>query len=234
MRVLGLIPARGGSRRLPRKNLARLEGKTLVRRALETAVASAAFETIALSSDDSEILGEAQGLDAVTAVRRPPKLATDTALAYDVVVHALRTLEADGYAGFEAAAVIQCTSPFTAPEDLAGAVQMLERTSAKSVVSVGRVEPRVHPAKLKRMEGDRLLPYLEDDRLLPSHELPQLWVRNGSIYVTRSEVIEAGDLVADDALGFKMPSERSFDIDTPTDLALAELLLRRSGAGGSG
>jgi CMP-N,N'-diacetyllegionaminic acid synthase len=234
MRVLGLIPARGGSRRLPQKNLARLGGRTLVRRALETALASGAFETVALSSDDDEILAEASGLDAVAVVRRPPELATETALAYDVVVHALRILEASGCARFDAAAVIQCTSPFTAPEDLDGAIRMLEGTSAKSVVSVGRLEPRIHPAKLKRMEGDRLVPYLEDDRLRPSHELPPLWVRNGSIYVTRREAIEAGDLVADDVLGFRMPAERSFDIDTPADLALAELLLQRRGTGGTG
>jgi CMP-N,N'-diacetyllegionaminic acid synthase len=231
MRVLGLIPARAGSRRLRRKNLARLGGKTLVRRAMETALASEAFDAVALSSDDAEILAEANGLDSVALVRRPPELATDSARAYDVVIHALRTLESGGYTPFEAAAVVQCTSPFTAPEDLAGAVRMLDRTGATSVVSVAPLESGIHPLKFKRMEGDRLLPYLEDDRMLPSHELPPLWVRNGSIYVTRREAIDAGDLVAEDVLGFKMPPERSYDIDTPTDLALAELLLERRAKG---
>jgi CMP-N,N'-diacetyllegionaminic acid synthase len=227
MRVLGLIPARGGSRRVPRKNLAWLGGRTLVRRALETALASEAFDVIALSSDDPEILAEASGLASIVLVRRPPELATESALAYDVVVHALRTLESGGHMPFDAAAIVQCTSPFTAPEDLAGAVRMLERTGAASVVSVSPLEPRFHPLKFKRMEGDRLLPYFEDDRMLPSHELPPLWVRNGSIYVTRREAIDAGDLVADDVRGFKMPPERSYDIDTPADLALAEMLLER-------
>jgi len=225
VRTLGLIPARGGSRRLPRKNLALLGGRTLVRRALETALASEAFDAVALSSDDPEILAEANGLDSVVLVPRPAELATDRTRAYDVVVHALRTLESGDATPFAAVAVVQCTSPFTAPQDLAGAVEMLNRTGATSVVSVAPLEPRFHPLKFKRMEGDRLLPYLEDDRLAPSHELPPLWVRNGSIYVTRREAIDAGDLVAEDALGFKMPPERSHDIDTPTDLALAELLL---------
>jgi CMP-N,N'-diacetyllegionaminic acid synthase len=227
MRVLGLIPARGGSRRLPRKNLARLGDRTLVRRALETSLASEAFAAVALSSEDPEILAEANGLDSVALIRRPAELATETARAYDVVLHALRMLESGGSEPFEAIAVIQCTSPFTASEDLAGAVRMLDRTGAESVVSVAPLESAVHPLKLKRMEGDRLLPYLEDDRLLPSHELPPLWLRNGSIYVSRREVIDAGDLVAEDVRGFKMPPERSHDIDTPTDLALAELLLAR-------
>jgi CMP-N,N'-diacetyllegionaminic acid synthase len=227
MRVLGLVPARGASRRLPRKNLARLEGRTLVRRALETALASEAFAAVALSSDDAEILAEAEGLDSVALIDRPPELATDTARAYDVVVHALRILESGGSTPFEAVAVVQCTSPFTTPEDLAGAVRMLERTGARSVVSVAPLEPGIHPLKFKQMEGDRLLPYLEDDWMLPSHELPPLWVRNGSIYVTRREAIDAGELVGEDVLGFKMPPERSHDIDTPKDLALAELLLSR-------
>jgi CMP-N-acetylneuraminic acid synthetase len=226
IRVLGLVPARGGSRRIGRKNLARLGGKTLVRRALETVLASGAFETVALSSEDEEILAEADGLDRVALVRRPAELATAAARAYDVVVHALEALEA-GDRRFDAVGLVQCTSPFTAPEDLTGAVAMMERTGADSVVSVVEVETSLHPIKLKRMEGDRLIPFLEDDRMLPSHELPELWRRNGSIYLSRREVIDRGELVAADALGFRMPPERSHDIDTPTDLALAELLLGR-------
>ena len=77
MRVLGVIPARGGSTRAPRKNLARLGGRTLVRRALETALAAGCFEMVALSSDDDEILAEAEGLDVV-ALRRPPEISTET------------------------------------------------------------------------------------------------------------------------------------------------------------
>jgi CMP-N-acetylneuraminic acid synthetase len=226
MRVLGLIPARGSSRRVPRKNLERLGGTTLVRRALETAVASGAFRVVALSSDDDEVLAEADGMASVEVVRRPAELATDAARAYDVVVHALGALESGG-GRFDAVAVVQCTSPFTAPEDLAGAVRMLERTGASSVVSVAPLEARQHPAKFKRMEGDRLLPWLEDDRMLPSQELPELWVRNGSIYLSRRAVIDAGELVAEDVVGYRMPPERSHDIDTPADLAVARLLLER-------
>src|SRR5690242_739681 len=92
MRVLGLVPARGGSTRVPRKNLARLGGVTLVRRALERATAAGCFATVALSSDDEEILAEAAGLDVV-ALLRPQELATGTALARDVALHALRSLD---------------------------------------------------------------------------------------------------------------------------------------------
>lgn len=220
MRTLGLVPARGGSTRVPRKNLAVLGGRTLVRRALETALAAGCFETVALSSDDDEILAEANGLDAV-ALRRPPEVSTGTARARDFVWHALGEL-----GDFDALAIVQCTSPFTAPEDVAGAVALLERTGADSVVTVSVADAAHHPLKMKRLEGDRLLPYLEDDRLTPSHELEQLWVRNGSVYVFRREAAERG-LEADDVRGYEMPPERSFDIDTPEDLRFAEFLVER-------
>jgi CMP-N,N'-diacetyllegionaminic acid synthase len=225
MRVLGLVPARGGSRRLARKNLAVLGGKTLVRRALETALAARCFALVALSSDDPEIIAEADGLEVV-ALERPAELATDTALTYDVVLDALLKVERE-HGAFDAVAIVQCTSPFTAPGDLAGATEMLEQTGAGSVVTVARVEGARHPLKLKRLEGDRLLPYLEEDGMTPSHELPPLWVRNGSAYLTRRDELEAGRLVAEDVRGYEMPPERSFDIDTAQDLAFAEFLVER-------
>jgi CMP-N-acetylneuraminic acid synthetase len=179
---------------------------------------------VALSSEDDEILAEADGLDVV-AVRRPPELATDTARAADFALHALKALD-DEASPFEAVAIVQCTSPFTSPEDVAGAVGLLERTGAESVVTVSRIEAAHHPAKLKVLDGDRLLPFLEDDRLMPSHELPPLWARNGSVYVFRRDVVERG-LEADDVRGYEMPTERSFDIDTARDLAIAEFLEAR-------
>ncbi len=224
MRVTGLVPARGGSTRVPRKNLAVLGGRTLVRRALETTLAAGCFERVALSSDDDEILAEAEGLDVVV-LRRPAELANETSRARDFALHALQELD-DPAAPIEAMAIIQCTSPLTAPEDVAGAVELLERTGAESVVTVSVAEAAHHPLKMKRLEGDRLLPYLEDDRLTPSHELERLWVRNGSVYAFRRDVVERG-LEAEDVRGYEMPPERSFDIDTPRDLALAELLIAR-------
>lgn len=226
LRILGLIPARGGSRRVERKNLARLGGRTLVRRALETGVASGSFATLALSSEDDEILAEAEGLDVV-ALRRPAELATDVALAFDVVVFGLEALEREAGARYEAVAILQCTSPFTAPADIRGAVELFERSGAPSVVSVVQLEAAVHPLKLKRMEGDRLLPLLEDDRMAPSHALPPVFVRNGAIYLSRREVIQSGRLVAEEVLGYPMPPERSYDVDTPRDLAFAEFLVQR-------
>jgi CMP-N,N'-diacetyllegionaminic acid synthase len=229
VRVLGLVPARGGSRRLPGKNLAQVGGRTLVRRALETALAAGCFETVALSSEDHEILAEAGGLPGVVSIRRPPELATDTSPTHDAVVHALGSVEAEGAGPFDAVAVVQCTAPLTAAEDLAGAVALAERTGAGSVVSVSRVEGAAHPLRFKRLEGYRLLPFLADDEMAPSHELPELYARNGAVYVSRRETIEAGRLDSDDMRAYVMPPERSLDVDGPLDLEFARFLVERGG-----
>lgn len=228
MRTLAVVPARGGSTRVPRKNLAELGGRTLVRRALETALAAGCFSTVALSSDDEEIIAEAEGLD-VAVVRRPAELATATARALEVVLHALGELEQEG--GYDAVAVVQATSPFTDPGDLAGAARLLEESGAESVVSVARLDAAQHPLKLKILREDgRLDSYLADDALTPSHELPPLWTRNGSIYLSRREVLQRGLLVSDrDVRGYEMPPERSYDVDTERDLAFARFLVERGG-----
>jgi CMP-N,N'-diacetyllegionaminic acid synthase len=225
--VLGLVPARGGSRRIERKNLVELGGKSLVRRALETCLQCQRLDAVALSSEDAEILAEADGLDAVIRVERPAELATDTARSFDVILHALGAAEEQQGRRFGGVATVQCTSPFTAPEDVDGAIEMLERTGAGSVVTVARVTDLAHPLKLKRLEGDRLLPFLEDDKMLPSHELPELWARNGSVYVSRRETLEAGEILSDDVRGYVMPPERSHDVNGPLDLAFARFLLER-------
>lgn len=223
MRTLGLVPARGGSRRIARKNLAEIGGRTLVRRTLQTALDSGALDLVVLSSEDDEILAQAEGLDVV-ALRRPDELATDRASSYDAAMHALREVEAAGHGPFDALALMQCTTPFAAPEDVAGAIALLDGSGAGSVVTVGRIPDVTHPLKLKRLEGNRLTPYLRDDELTPSHDLPELWSRNGAVYASRRAVLEAGTLVASDALGYPMPEERSLDVNTPLELAFARFL----------
>ena len=225
---MGLIPARGGSRRVPGKNLAVLGGRTLVRRALDTCLASGAFDTVALSSESRDILKQADPVPAVRQVARPQELATDSALSFDVLLHALDVLERERERPFDAAAIVQCTVPFAAPDDLTAAVRHLERSEAGSVVSVAPVESHHHPLKLKQLEGDRLLPWLADDAMVPSQDLPVLFVRNGAIYVSRREILAAGRFIAEDVRGIVMPPERSIDVDTPLDLAFAEFLLDRT------
>ncbi|MEJ7784297.1 MAG: acylneuraminate cytidylyltransferase family protein [Solirubrobacteraceae bacterium] len=232
MRVLGLVPARGGSRRLPGKNLAYLGGRTLVRRALETALAARRLTAVGLSSDDPAILREADGLPSVLTLERPAELASDVARSFDVVVDARRAAERLLETRFDAVALLQCTSPFTEPADIDGAVELMERTRAGSVLTVTEADMAYHPTKLRRLNGDRLVPYAGAGELIPSHELETFWVNTGSVYLSSSDALAAGSLVTSDVRGLQMPRRRSHDIDTAEDLEYARFLLDGSGERG--
>lgn len=224
--VLGIVPARAGSRRLQRKNVRRLGGKPLVAWAIETALGSRRLDRIVVSSDDPEVLAIAGGYDRVEALERPADLATDTAPAIGYVRHALERLEERGAGPYAAVVILQPSSPLTLPEDVDGTVELLATSGADSAVSVVRVDHAIHPVKLKVMQGDRLLPWLEDERgRMAEHELPKIWVRNCAVYASRRETVDAGDLLGGDSRGYPMPRERSVDINEEIDLRLAELLL---------
>jgi len=222
VRVLGLIPARGGSERLPGKNLETIGSRSLVRIALDTALECRRLDAVALSSEDPGILAEAP--EGVITVERPPELATAAALAYDVVVHSLSAL-----GDFDAVALIQCTSPFTAPEDIDGTIELLERTGAGSAVSVMQVPSDINPYAMQRLEPEeRLALLIGDHGERPARDLPRLYVRNGSVYVSRVATIERGTLLSDDVRGYVMPRERSLDVNEAQDLAFARFLAKHT------
>jgi CMP-N-acetylneuraminic acid synthetase len=223
VRTLAIVPARGGSKRLKDKNLRVVGGVTLTRRALTTAAACAALDTVVLSTDDPRIAAEADGVERVTTLMRPPELATDDASAVDVVAHVLDVLGEP----FDAVAVVQATSPLTEPADIAATLALLERTGARSAATVVRLDHAVQPQKLKRLEGDRLIPFLEPERAFAHGDLPELWVRNGSVYAAWVSTVRDGALITDDQVGLPMPRERSIDINDELDLAFAEFLLAR-------
>jgi CMP-N,N'-diacetyllegionaminic acid synthase len=210
---------------MARKNLAPLGGMSLVRRALLTASACDALDSVLLSSEDEAILSEAQDVPRAVALRRPAELATDRSTAAEVAAHALAEVESSGEGPFDAVAVIQCTSPFTLPDDIAGTLELLQVSGATSAVTVTPVGHHLHPWKLKRKEGDRLMPLFEDDRGLPHHSLPEAWIRNGSVYAALRTAVESGQLITSHAVGYVMPRERSVDINDELDLAFAQFLL---------
>jgi CMP-N,N'-diacetyllegionaminic acid synthase len=227
-RVLGIIPARGGSRRVPRKNVRPLGGKPLLCWAIEAAAAARRLDRLVVSSNDPEVLDLARRFDPALPVLRPAELAGDRSPAIDYVRHALRCLDGSGEGPFDALVILQPTSPFTLPADIDATIDLLERSGADTAVSVMAVDHAVHPAKWKRMEGDRLVPYLEDERgRMAAHELPPVFVRNCSVYATRRHVVDGGQVIGADCRGYVMPRERSLDINEELDLAFAEFLLAR-------
>jgi CMP-N-acetylneuraminic acid synthetase len=228
LRVLGIIPARRGSKRLPRKNVRLLGGKPLVAWSIEAARMAKRLDRLVVSSDDPEVLELASRFDAALPLERPAELAADESPAIDFARHALATLEVFGEGPFDAVAIVQPSSPLTTADDIDATIDLLETTGADSAVSVMRLDHATHPLKMKTMAGDKLLPYLEDERgRMAAHELPEIYVRNCSVYATGRKSIDRGKVIGDDCRGYVMPRERSLDINDELDLAFAEFLVAR-------
>jgi CMP-N-acetylneuraminic acid synthetase len=230
VRVLGIIPARKGSKRLPGKNVLPLGGTPLVARVIEAAQAASRIDRLIVTSDDEQVLQIAERYGASLRLVRPPQLAADESPAIDYVLHALGALEERGEAPFDAVCILQPTSPFTLPADIDATIRLLETSGADTAVSVVELDHAVHPFKMKIMRGDRLLSFIEEERgRMASYELPKIFVRNCSVYVTRRDIVlDKKQIIGDDCRGYVMPQTRSLDINTEMDLAFAEFLLERS------
>ena len=202
--------------------------KPLVAWAIEAALEAQTLDRVVVSSDDEEVLQVARDLDPRLPLRRPDALAADDSPAIDYVRHAIEVVEAEG-AKVDTLVILQPTSPFTTAADIDATVQLLRSSGADTAVSVMEVDHAIHPVKLKVMNGDRLLPYLEDEAgRMAAQELPRLFVRNCSVYASLRPVIDAGPtVIGPDCRGYVMPSDRSVDINTELDLAFAEFLLDR-------
>jgi len=223
---LGIIPARGGSKRIPGKNKKKLVGKELIRYVIEAAITSNLLDQIVVSSDDADILRIAEEYPQIIPIKRPSEISGDTAPAITYVQHAL-SLFAEKY---DLVVIVQPSSPLTLGEDIDNTIQLLVNSDVDSSVSVMHLDHAMHPIKLKTMSGDLLLPYVEKERgRMAAHELPELFVRNGSVYVSTIETIRSGRIIGEKCLGYKMPRERSIDINDPIDFEFAEFILKKHG-----
>ena len=226
--ILGIIPARAGSQRVPKKNLRLLGGTPLVARAIESALEAKTLDRVMVSSDDKEVLSLARDYREVIVLRRPKELAQSNSPAIDYVKHSLNFVESEHVEQVDIVAIIQPSSPFTSPDDIDGTVNLLEQSGADSAVTIVKIDHAIHPKKLKICEEDRLLPYIEDENgKMMEHELSDVFVRNGSVYVTHRHVIETGDIIGNDCRGYLMPKERSLDINEEIDFLFAEFLSER-------
>jgi CMP-N,N'-diacetyllegionaminic acid synthase len=219
MRVLGLIPARGGSKSIPRKNLVDLGGVPLIQWTIQAALGSN-LERVVVSTDDDEIAEISQSLGAEVPFKRPAELSSDQTLSIDVVLHALDVLEED----FDAVMMLQPTSPFRTSIDIESAIKIIE--DASSVISVVPVEG-THPARMKFVEDGVLIdpPFAETIENMPRQELRPMYIRNGAIYLTRVSDLRHRTFKGALSRALIMPKERSINIDTGFDLALARVAL---------
>jgi CMP-N,N'-diacetyllegionaminic acid synthase len=228
-RILGIIPARGGSRSIPRKNIQPLLGKPLIVYSIEAALASQRLTWVVTSTEDEEIaqIARAAGSDLV---KRPMELALDATPTLPVVQHAIRQVEEELGYEIDYGILLQPTAPLRTAVDICEALTKLIDTQADSIVSVCRILDSSHPVKSKRISADRLEPYCTGISVPEGtrrQDLPPAYRTNGAIYAFRRNVpMRHNTLIGAVCRPYIMPQERSIDIDDEIDLKLVEMLLR--------
>jgi CMP-N,N'-diacetyllegionaminic acid synthase len=228
---LALIPARRGSKGVPGKNIYPVAGKPLLAWSIEAATACPSVHRVIVSTEDNEIARIALEFGAEVPFRRPAELARDDSSSVDVIVQAVDWLARHEQYRPEFVLLLQPTSPLRTSTDISTAIDLALEKQANGVASVSLVKH--HPYWMKQINEDGVLVDFNrtPDLVRPyrRQDLPELYLPNGAIYLTRREtIVGAHSLYADRTYAYVMPPERSVDIDSFLDLRLAELLLRES------
>lgn len=221
---LGVIPARGSSKGVPRKNIRLLAGRPLISYTIAAAKGSRCLTRWIVSTEDREIGETARLLGAEVPFQRPGGLAGDDATAVDVAAHALAFIEAEEKRHYDFLAFLEPTSPLRGAGDIDAALTLLDESGADSVIGLCRLEAP-HPAKLKVIEDGIVkpfLPHLWREGLL-RQQLQPVYFLNGAVYAVKREVLlEEKTFWGKRTLPYVMPPERSVNIDTWVDFKLAE------------
>lgn len=218
--VLAIIPARGGSKGIPHKNIAKLNGKPLIAYTIECAKKSKFVHEIVVSTDDSKIADISKRY-GVKTLRRPSSLAQDRSSSESVFYHVLSTIKEDFP---DIVVILQPTSPLRTSSDIDAAVKLFLKSKCDSVVSVCPVE---HPPHwiYKKTSTDRLTSLL-GKTLKRRQDASNYYRLNGAVYVTSAkQFLKRKKILTTNIKGYVMPHERSVDIDSLLDLKFAEFLL---------
>ena len=224
--VLGIVPARGGSKGVPGKNIRPLAGSTLLDYAAHVARESGVIDRVILSTESSEVAdaGRRAGLDV--PFLRPAALAQDDTPMLPVVQHALETLAAESWQP-DIVVLLQPTSPLRRPGHVRDAVTMLRATNADSVVTVVEVPRHLSPDYVMRIDSERLVPFLpEGARVARRQDARQAYSRDGTVYTCWRRTLERfGSIYGDDCRPLLIDARDSLSIDSPDDWDEAERLL---------
>ncbi|MEG3640557.1 acylneuraminate cytidylyltransferase family protein [Magnetococcus sp. PR-3] len=216
-RVLGIIPARGGSKGIPGKNLVDLGGKPLLAWTIETALACSEIDRVVLSSDAADIMQCAREYGCDVPFQRPAALSTDSAPASSAILHALENLEE----AYDYLVILQPTSPFRSVGDIQGCLNLCIDKQAQVAVSV--MEPRHHPHWMfTQDEQGRLHQMMAGEIPYQRQKLQPCYALNGAVYVADVAFYKQHQtFLCEQTLAHVMPADRSADIDTPDDLLCA-------------
>ena len=230
MEILGIIPARGGSKSIPHKNIALLAGRPLLAYTCDAALGSQVLTRVILSTDDHEIASVGRDCGVEVPFLRPAELATDQATSLAVIRNTLEWLRTHERYAPELVVYLQPTSPLRTSRHIDEAVRLLLDSDAYSVVSVVEVPHQYNPVSVMKIENGRLVTFLtgEGTHILRRQDKPKVYARNGpAVLVTRRAVLErTSSLYGEQLLPYIMDWPESLDVDTGMDLLVAELFLQ--------
>lgn len=224
MNVLAIIPARGGSKGVPRKNIKFLDGMPLISYSIKSAYKSKCVLKIAVSSEDNEILKTANEYPVIS-IKRPESLAMDDSATIDTIIHALDFLENKGYVP-NIIILLQPTSPLRTSLDIDCSLNIFLKNKCDSVISV--CEFSHSPYWGLKMKGEYLKPVFGNKYLKKRRQdLPTIYLPNGAIFISTPQYLKKHrTFYSEKTIPYIMPAERSIDIDTELDFKLAELILK--------
>ncbi|OVE76444.1 hypothetical protein BVX97_00990 [bacterium E08(2017)] len=222
--VIGVIPARGGSKGVLRKNLRTVGGKPLIAWSIEAAAQSGKLSSFLVSTDDAEIAATAESLGSKVLMREA-ELADDDTPMVPVVQNIIERLEQEHDSTIDIIVLLQPTAPMRSGDDIDAAVDMFFESKAESLISVTRVEDN-HPSRMYRLEEGRLDAYAQEPKARLRQANDELYHRNGALYIcTRQLVMEGNTLIGANPVPYIMPRERSVNIDDELDLTIADFLM---------
>lgn len=232
IRFLAVIPARGGSKRIPGKNLSKIGNETLLSLAIKAAKKSEFIEHISVSTDSKDIADEAEKFGVQVPWMRPEKLSDDKAKTVDVMIHELKMFRENHHYDPEFIVLLEPTAPLRSASLLDKAIEKFVDSDADSLISVNKIRHIYHPEELLVSKDDKYLkPYLEnrtfDSRSLRGDQ-EELFIQNGLIYITRSSVLrEQGSIYGHYVLKYETPESLFADIDENEDLELARIKYKK-------
>jgi CMP-N-acetylneuraminic acid synthetase len=228
-KILAIIPARGGSKGVPRKNIRELDGKPLIFYTIEEAKKSKYIDRIIVSTDDEEILDISKKFCAEVPYLRPKELAQDNSSTVDCIIHMLNWLKENENYMPDYVCLLQCTSPLRKFYDIDGTIEKMIDTDMDGAVSV--CEAEVNPYWTNVFDGDKLNYFIEDGKLIKRRQdLPKVYRINGAVYVVKKDIlINQKTLEPNKITGYIMETKKSIDIDNIEDFLLAEVLIRKKG-----
>jgi len=218
---LAIILARGGSKRLPRKNVLDLAGKPLIAWSIEAGLRSEYIDKVVVSSDDDEILEISKNIGA-EIIKRPEEFASDNATSFDGIKHVIDNIE-----NYDYVILLQPTSPLRNTKHIDRAIELLETKNAEAIISVCEMDHS--PLWSNTLDDDlSMVGFLKDEVLNKrGQELEKYYRINGAIYICERRIFlkEKSFFIKNDIFAYKMSREASIDIDERIDLKIAETLI---------